>query len=198
MTTYAYPNHRPTSVTWSMMNNVAIFRNPFNAGISTMDRDGERWLVQMAYDDIWGDKLRELRAFLYKLNGAQHRFTMQDFGYARAGVGGGSPQVAGASQTGKTINLDGGASSTSGWLLAGDKISINNQMYSVDSDVNTGGGGSCTVSVSPRIFVAPSDNAAVEIDTPVQLLVLDVASIAISTRAPDISRLSFRAEGALT
>lgn len=197
MTTYSYPSIRPSSQSWALRNFTAVHQSPLNASISTQDRDGEHWIVDMAYADLFGSNRRALEAFLFKLNGSQHRFTMQDFSYVRAGAGGGTPLVNGASQTGKNLVIDGGPNSQSGWLLAGDKISVAGLLHSVDADVNTDGTGNATIIVSPRIFAAPTNNDPVEIDTPTSSFVLVVDSLAVSTRPPDIAQIGFQAMSSL-
>jgi len=197
MTTYTFPEIRPTSQVWSLEGNTGIYRSPMNNSISTFDRDGEAWAIQMAWADIDGDSRRQLMAYLYKLNGSQHRMTIRDFGYTRAGAGGGTPLVNGAAQTGKNLIISGGPTSQTGWLLEGDKIGVAGLLHSVDADVNTDGAGAATIIVSPRIFVAPSHTDAVEIDTPTNSFALDVRSISITTRPPARSSIGFSAVSAL-
>jgi hypothetical protein len=197
MTVYVYPDIRPSSQVWRMESNTAIFRSPLNNSISTQDRDGEAWLVQIAYADIEGDRRADLLAFLFRLNGSQHRFRMHDFSYARRGAGGGTPLVNGAGQTGKSLVVDGGPASQTDWLKAGDQIEVGSLLHSVDADVNTDGGGNATILVSPRIFIAPNNNDAVEIDKPRNSFALNVNTIQVSTRSPTISQIAFSGVSAL-
>ncbi len=172
MTTYTYPAHRPSSQTWGLQSFTALHQSPFNGSIDTQDRDGEHWRLRMSYKQLQGDRKAEVMSFLRKLNGAQHRFTMQDFSYSRRGSAGGTPLVKGAAQTGKTLLVDGAPNSITNWLRADDQISIGNQLYVLDEDVDTDGSGNATLTVSPRIFIAPADDASIEIDTPKQLFVM--------------------------
>lgn len=191
MTTYIFPDIRPTTQTWRMESNTAIFRSPLNNSISTQDRDGESWLIQLAWADIEGDRRQDLLAFLFRLNGAQHRFRIHDFSYDRRGVGGGTPLVQGASQTGKNLVIDGAPNGITDWLRAGDQIEVAGLLHSVDADVDTDGGGNATIIVSPRIFVSPNNNDAVEIDKPRNTFALNVNTIQVATRAPAISQIAF-------
>jgi len=193
MTTFAYPNIRPSSQQWSLENFTAIYQSPFNARITTADRDGEHWKIAMAYADLIDMNRRLLTAFLFSLNGSQHRFTVRDFAFVRAGVGGGAPTVSGAGQTGKTLNIANGPTSTTGWLLAGDQIGVAGLLHSVDADVDTDGGGLAAISVSPRIFIPPNNGASVEIDAPTNSFVLDVPSVIVATKSPARSQVSFSA-----
>ena len=197
MTTYTYPEIRPSTQAWRLDGNTAIHRSPMNNSISTMDRDGEAWSIRMSYADIEGSRRRLLAAFLFKLNGAQHRMAIRDFGYVRAGVGGGTPLVNGADQTGKNLVIDGAPNSTNGWLLAGDKIGVAGLLHSVDADVDTDGSGNATIIVSPRIFIPPNTNDAVEIDAPTNSFALNIPFIEVVTQPPIISSLGFSAVSAL-
>ncbi len=196
MTTYAFPDYRPQAQQWGLVNFTAIYRDPFKGSISTADRDGEHWRVQCAYEQLAGQRRRVLEAFLLKLNGSQHRFRMRDWSYTRAGAGGGAPLVFGAGQTGKNLNIDGGPVSQVGWLLAGDKIQVGDFLHIVDADVDTDAGGLATIIVTPRIFVAPNDNDAIEIDTPTNLFVLDQDSLNIASES-NIASLAFTAASAI-
>lgn len=196
MTTYTFPDIRPQAQQWSLINFTAIFRDPFKGTISTRDRDGEHWRVQCAYENLSDDRRRQLLSFLLKLNGSQHRFRMRDWSYARGGAGGGAPQVAGAGQTGKNLVIDGAPASTTGWLLAGDQIGVGDFLHSVDEDVDTDGSGNATIIVTPRIFVAPNDNDAVEIDSPTNLFVLDQGSLDIRSQS-NTSSVSFNGVSAV-
>lgn len=79
---------------------------------------------------------------------------------------GGTPLVAGASQTGATLTIDGGTNSTTGFLKKGDVFTIagvfevNPQSYQttgrlqrfvVTADVDTNGSGAASIPISPAI-----------------------------------------------
>lgn len=196
MTTFSYPNIEPSVQEWSLKNFTAIHESPFNGEIATQDRDGEHWLLRMAYNDLEGERRHELLAFLYKLNGPQHRFTIKDFSYVRLGAGGGSPLVQGAGQTGKNLIIDNASISVTDWLKAGDKISVAGLLHSVDEDVNTSGTGVATIIVSPRIFVAPTNNEAVEITTPINTFLLASSILPVAT-SKTTSSVNFEARSSL-
>lgn len=197
MTTYVFPNLRPQTQRWQFVDLTAVHRDPFKGTISTSNRDGEHWRIQCNYTNLAGARRRQLIAFLLKLNGAQHRFRMRDWSYVRAGVGGGSPLVNGAAQAGKSLIVDGAPPSTTGWLLEGDKIGVGDFLHSVDEDVDVDAGGNATIIVTPRIFISPNDDDAVEIDEPTNLFVLDQPSLDIDSSA-NVSNVSFNAVTAFT
>ena len=197
MTSFAFPDIRPQAQSWALQNFTAIFKSPLNGSISTLDRDGESWRISMTFTNLNDARRRQLLAFLFKLNGAQHRFTVRDFAFTRGGAGGGSPLVNGGAQTGKNLIIDNGPNSQTNWLLAGDQIGVAGLLHSVDANVSTDGSGNATIIVSPRIFLSPNNNAAVEIDQPTNSFVLDVESINVVTRPPALSSVSFAGQSSL-
>lgn len=196
MTTYSYPDIRPSMQEWALRNFTAVHESPFNAEIATQDRDGEHWLLRMAYEGLEGARRHELLAFLYKLNGSEHRFTVKDFSYVRLGAGGGSPLVKDAAQTGKSLLIDGASNNITDWLKAGDKISVAGLLHSVDDDVNTDGTGNATIIVTPRIFVPPANDEAVEITTPINTFLLVSPILPVATSKTE-STVNFEARSGL-
>jgi hypothetical protein len=83
------------------------------------------------------------------------------------GIGGGTPRVKGASQTGSTLIVDGCPLNTSGWLLAGDIFRVQGlaQVLQVSADVNTEGDGRALLPLVTPLFTggSPSDNAGLTI-----------------------------------
>lgn len=197
MTTFAFPiAQQPSDISFYIgESNAAVFRSPFGDYVQTSDREGERWIVRAAWSFLQGDNRADLLAFMHKLNGMQHRFTMQDFGHAQRGVLNGTPQVNGGSQTGKTLNIDGANNNVTDWAKAGDRISVNNKMYSIDDDANSNGSGQVALTVSPRIYVAHGTSDSIEVTTPVELLILSEGAFNFNTTKNMISTLSFLAMG---
>lgn len=87
---------------------------------------------------------------------------------ANRGIGGGTPLVQGAGQTGSTLNVDGAGNNKTNWLKAGDIIKVTGcaVVFDVTANVNTNGTGQAAIPINPPIFVgqSPADNAAVAID----------------------------------
>ena len=96
---------------------------------------------------------------------------------------------------GKTLILDGASLSITKWLEAGDQISVASKMYQLDDDVNSDGGGNVTLTLSPRIVTAHANDAAVEVTTPVETLILADGAYTVHTTRNLVSTLSFNAFG---
>ena len=167
MTTYSFPNITPSSTEWELINNTKTFRSPLTNAVQTATRKGSLWRVSMRFNNLDGDDRAVMQAFLVKLNGQEHRFTLADDSYTMRGSGGGTPLVNGGSQTGSAIVLDGATASVTNWLRAGDYLSFNGQLFMSTSDVNSDGSGNVTAYIAPPMRSSPADNLAVDISAPV-------------------------------
>lgn len=82
------------------------------------------------------------------------------------GVGGGSPLVNGANQTGASLVVDATPNNLANWLRTGDPIRLAglNITYEVTADVTTVGT-TATIPINPPLFIggSPADNAVVTI-----------------------------------
>lgn len=90
---------------------------------------------------------------------------MRGSGAAPLGAGGGTPLIAGASQTGESINTDGWSASVANVVRAGDVIRIAglNPLFKIVESASSDGLGAATIRVSPPILVgsSPADNAPI-------------------------------------
>ena len=76
-----------------------------------------------------------------------------------------TPLVAGASQTGNTLDIDGCTISITGWMKAGDIFSLagSTKVYMLVEDANTDGAGATTLTFEPPIITAPADTEALTV-----------------------------------
>lgn len=167
MTTFAFPSITPTTNTFELVANTRTFQSPLTNAVQTSSRKGSLWKASLQFSNLKGDDRQEMQAFLVKLNGQQHRFTLHDHSYTRRGAGGGTLLVKGASQSGTSLVCDGATASVNNYLRAGDYISFNNELHMVVVDANSDVSGNVTLSIAPPIRKTPADNAAVDYLTPV-------------------------------
>jgi len=175
MTDYTWPSTvKPTTSSLAWMDNTKVFVSPLSGTVRTESLPGGRWSLSLTVtglDNQEVNKIHTIEAFLFRLNGAEHRAVIPDPAYRRAGPGGGTPIVNGASQVGLTL-------STSGWtpsitvLRAGDRIGVSNQMIPVVADVTANGSGVATISLAHPIRIAPTNGSAVEINAPTARYIL--------------------------
>ncbi len=182
MTTYAFPTITPNSSSFELVSNTRIFQSPLTNAIQTTTRKGSLWRISMQFNNLSGSDRATMQAFLSKLNGAEHRFTVHDHSFTRRGAGGGTPLVNGASQTGTSLVLDGASSSVNNWLMTGDYISFNNELHMVTADTNSDGSGNVTLPIAPPIRKSPADDLAVDIAAPIDGVFILTSSASWDTR----------------
>jgi hypothetical protein len=170
VTDYTWPaSVSPASASLTWVDNTAVFPSPLSGTVRTESRPGGRWAMSLTVQNL--RDVPVIEAFLFRLNGAEHRAIIRDFAYKRQGAGGGSPVVAGAGQTGYTL-------ATSGWpnstlvLKAGDRIGVAGQMITVAEDATSNGSGNVTLQLAQELRTAPANGAAIEIDNPTARYIL--------------------------
>ena len=167
MTNYALPSHTGIqSAVFRMASRNAISTSPFTFAQQVISHQGQRWEVDVTLPPMKHADARIWLAWLAKLDGALNTFNLGDpLGATPQGSAGGAPLVAGANQTGSSLNVDGCSASQTNWLKAGDYIQLGTagsaKLHMVTDNVNTNGSGAATINVWPAIRVAPSDNASV-------------------------------------
>lgn len=172
MTTYSFPSIVPSASTWTLESNTATHVSPLSGAIQTLDRGGERWRVRLQFQNLTGADKAEMQAFMTKLNGQQHRFTLHDHSRVQRGSFGGTPLVDGAGQTGTSIDIDGCSASVTNWIRAGDMFEVNGDLKMCVADANSSAGGAVTIDFAPRIVTAPSNNAAITTENPTGVFML--------------------------
>jgi hypothetical protein len=130
---------------------------------------GERWEADITLAPMKRDDAEYWVSFLLSLSGAYGTFMLGDplGGTARgsASTTPGTPVVAGGSQTGSELDIDGCPVSTTGYLKAGDYIQIGTgasaRLHKVLADVDTDSSGQATLDIWPALRESPSDNSSV-------------------------------------
>lgn len=137
-----------------------IFANP-----------GQWWELQVTYPPLLRSQAEAVIAFLLKLNGLEGTFLIDVGAPVPAGVGGGSPTVNGANQTGLDLNVSTSVLSQAAWLKQGDYIQLGSgsaaRLYKVLDDVDTDGSGDATLTLWPKIRNgdAPANGASVVVSS---------------------------------
>ena len=125
MTTFGFPSITPTTNTFELVANTRTFQSPLTNAVQTSSRKGSLWKASLQFSNLKGDDRQEMQAFLVKLNGQQHRFTLHDHSYTRRGAGGGTLSISGGSQSGTSLVCDGATASVNNYLRSGDHITPN-------------------------------------------------------------------------
>lgn len=167
MTTFTFPAITPSTNTFELVANTRTFQSPLTNAIQTSSRKGSLWRASLQFNNLSGADRKVMQAFLVKLNGQEHRFTLHDHSHTRRGAGGGTLTVNGATQSGTSLVCDGATASVNNYLRAGDYISFNSELHMIVADANSDASGNITLSIAPPIRKTPADDAIVDYTVPV-------------------------------
>ena len=193
MTTYAIPTTVGfSSVEFGLENNNQVFESPLSNSIQVSELTGARWYATFNLPPMKKDNALEYIGFLQRLQGRVHSFYGYDANHRSPSgtIAGSTLLVNGASQTGTSLVLDGGANSTL-VLKAGDFFSVNNELKMVTADATTDGSGDVTVNFVPSLRSSPSDDASITTTNPVCTMKLTGDSTTYSINSSTIYGISF-------
>tara|TARA_R100001443_G_scaffold16766_4_gene27179 strand:- start:1127 stop:1726 length:600 start_codon:yes stop_codon:yes gene_type:complete len=193
MTTYAIPTTVGfSSVQFGLENNNQVFESPLSNSIQVSELTGARWYATFNLPPMKKTNALEYIGFLQRLQGRVHSFYGYDANHRSPSgtIAGSTLLVNGASQTGTSLVLDGGANSTL-VLKAGDFFSVNNELKMVTADATTDGSGDVTVNFVPSLRSSPSDDASITTTNPVCTMKLTGDSTTYSINSSTIYGISF-------
>lgn len=154
---------RPSSV-------VGISESPFTFEQQAYVHQGERWAFDVDLAPMEREDAEPWLAWLLALNGREGTFLLGDpkGATARGSWSGGSPLVKGASQTGKTLLVDGlsplATAKAGDWFQLGSGSS--SYLHKLTQDVTFDSGGEGTLCFWPRLRASPADNAPLTLASP--------------------------------
>ncbi len=147
---------------------VGVSESPFTLQQQVNAFPADRWDAEIVLTKMNRASAEKWLAFFLKLNGPEGTMLLGDpAGLTARGTPTGSPQVDGASQTGKELDTKGWTNNSTGNLLEGDYIQIGTgsgaQLYKVlDASVDADGSGlSANINIWPRLRTSPADSATV-------------------------------------
>lgn len=150
----------------------AVATSPFTGTEQVQDWGGEWWEYGVEIARTNGRDGRRLSAFLAALGGPRGRFLFRDPTIRQSGIAY-TPMVAGAGQSGGTLNTNGWTASSTP-LYVGDFFSLGSdqqtRLYQLTADVISNASGLATISFVPKLRSAPVDGAALQIAAPAVLL----------------------------
>lgn len=157
--------HAPTSVALERISQVQVSESDHDFAGGVYVFPGKRWRAVLQWKSTPFEVGADLRAHISKLNGREHTFLVTPK-EKRRGLGGGNPVVSVANQTGAEIVTDGWPVGTTGVLLPGDFISIDDRLYEITDQVDSDGSGTATLKLWPYVCRVVSVGTDVEIDNP--------------------------------
>ena len=169
MTTLSWPAFSidPTRAEWWLETLTQEHRSPLTGAAQTQELLGARWSTRVEYHNLGEADARLAWAFIGSMRGRAGRVYVPNFGRPTPkGIGGGTPVVSGAGQTGSTLNVTGGPLTTSGWLVAGDLIGVNGTLHLLTATANTDGSGNSALAIAPPLRTSPADAATITLERP--------------------------------
>lgn len=169
MTTLSWPafSVQPTRFEWWLEALTQEHVSPFSGSAQTQETPGAKWAARVEYHNASPADCNLHYAFIAQMRGRAGRVYLGNLGRpAPQGAGGGTPLVAGGSQTGTALAIDGAALSASPWLKAGDLVGIGGRLHMQVADVATDGTGAATLTLAPPIWTAYADNAPLTLTLP--------------------------------
>lgn len=167
----------------------------FSGYEQVLQRSGDRLRLHCEWNRLGYENASKLRGILAALvDGTNDVLIPAFWQFPPYGNFGGTPLVAGAGQTGGTINIDGAGLSTPQWIGAGSPFTIENQLYFALEDADSNGSGQVAVKIRPLIRTSPADNAAVDISNPVGRFKLETPQFGFFTFGPNGAYHSFVAD----
>ena len=170
MATITYPSSpKPNGMAWRLVMPAQTNVSEWTGRRQTLASGRGWWECQLSLPPIVGTtNVNAWRAFIAKTRGKANDFQVPVDPTAQSSATA-TPLVNGASQTGRTLSTDGWPTSTT-VLVAGQFVTINNQLLQLTENVTSNGSGVATLTFEPPIRTAPSDNAAIEFKNPYCLM----------------------------
>ena len=161
-------NIEPVEMTWPTMPD-SLISEGFSGKLQVREtaQAGFAWTEETRLLDPTNANSRKFiaQARLWKRQGTI--LDVEHLMITQLGVGGGTPLVNGASQTGSSISTDGWPTTTTDVVKAGDFIRFAgmNRSFEVTADASSDGGGVAVISINPSIFAgdSPTNGNAVTI-----------------------------------
>lgn len=188
MTTLTFPTlvQAPAMFDFGLVSNTVTFSSPLSQAIQTVEMPSPRWQFKFSLDRLEEADAALVQGFIAQLRGQAGRFYMHNMARSTPrGIATGTPVVAGASQTGTTLNTSGWTPSQIGILKVGDFFKIGNELKMVVSaDVNSDGAGLATITFEPPIRSSPSNGSSIVTNKPTAIFKLAGDNSSWSTVAP--------------
>lgn len=157
---------KPTSVAMSSVS--PTMRDESQSGYRNVRQFGvQKWRLELSFPNTLSrDQFMPVMAFLMSQQGRFETFTYTppDLATPR-GTGNGTPVVAGASQTGRSIATSGWPTTGETVLKAGDVVRFvgNTKVYMVTSDVVPDGTGAATINLNTPVIASPANLESIDV-----------------------------------
>lgn len=193
MTDITWPvTYRPSAMKCSIATITSVFTSPNTGARQVLERDGQRWMMELTIPPGDDARSRAIAAILAKLRGPAGTLLVPFFHALTArGSLAGNPVLAAGS--GRTLTVTGFTHSATGVLLAGDMIQTSTgRAHMVTEDVNADGSGNALVVVEPRLRTTVTAGALVTSNCCVRMNIISDDSFEHSIRAPLLNSFALK------
>jgi len=170
MATVTFPSSpKPNGMSWRLIMPSQTNVSDWTGRRQTIASGRGWWECQLSLPPIVGTtNVNAWRSFIAKSRGRANDFQIPVDATAQSAASA-TPLVNGAGQTGRTLTTDGWPLSST-VLVAGQFVTINNQLLQLTENVTSSGSGVATLTFEPPIRTSPTDNAAIEYKNPYCLM----------------------------
>lgn len=166
--------YTPNRSDFGLITNTQIHTSPLNQATQTLELPGGRWTATLEWNYLTKLERRTLTALFLSLGGRDGRLELWDHSHPEPDgaydSGSDTPVVAGADQTGTSLDTSGWRNNGTGLLLPGDyfglTISSQKRLFMVIESVDSDGSGLATISIRPQLPASPADSAALVLVRP--------------------------------
>lgn len=183
--------------TFRLQNVISESQSIFTGASQTYEHQGQWWEGEFTLVPMNRTDASEFIAFLAQLRGKFGTFLFGDPDYIALGprgAGGGTPLVAGASQTGRTLNVDGFPALTAVYKK-NDYFSLgtgtSTRLYMLTEDVTSDSAGAATLDFEPKLRVSPGNNDALTFTGATGIMKLSENIVEWSANESNIYNISF-------
>ena len=190
MSAYFFPpDIVPQRAQFGLMRMDAVLSSPLNGVTQRIVRGGAGWVASLEWETIpTRAKAQRLSAYLAQAGRGDNLIVVSDPSYTAQGAVSGVLTVAGGSQTGTSLAIDGCVAGAT-VFEAGDYFTVGGELKQVTQTCVASATGTATVYFEPALRSSPTDNAFLYAAVPTCAMYLAESPV-FSHRAPKISSVS--------
>lgn len=198
MTGYVFPTDIvPQTASWGLVRQDVNQPSPLSGAVKRLVRGNASWRASVEWATLpTREKAQRLSAFLAQAGRGDNVIALSDPSYTAQGAVSGVLQVAGASQTGTSLTIDGCVASATVFAV-GDYFTVGGELKQVTAPCIAAAAGAATVYFEPALRASPTDNAFLYVLTPWAPMYMPEGGFSFGHRPPKLSGLSLQFAEAL-
>jgi hypothetical protein len=193
MAGYVFPTDIvPQTASWGLVRQDVNQPSPLSGAVKRLVRGNAGWRASAEWATLpTREKAQRLSAFLAQAGRGDNVIAFSDPAYTAQGAVSGVLQVAGASQTGSSLTIDGCVASATVFAV-GDYFTVGGELKQVTAPCIATSAGAATVYFEPALRASPTDNAFLYVLTPWAPMYMPEGGFSFGHRPPKLSGLSLQ------